>query len=103
LIHMRDAPNGWKNNPRYLYIGRPTKWANPFAMKNNTKRERDRVLTYYRAWFRDQVFLFRAIAEGELDNKILVCFCKPEPCHGDLLVTLANGSSPTMTVPDTRH
>jgi hypothetical protein len=24
----------------------------------------------------------------ELDGKVLGCFCKPEPCHGDVLLEL---------------
>ena len=26
----------------------------------------------------------------ELDGKILGCFCKPDPCHGDILIKIIN-------------
>ena len=28
---------------------------------------------------------------GELKGKILGCWCRPNKCHGDILVELANG------------
>jgi Domain of unknown function (DUF4326) len=29
-------------------------------------------------------------------GKVLLCWCHPLPCHGDLLAKLANGQSPPL-------
>jgi hypothetical protein len=41
-------------------------------------------------WLADQHDLLRAL--DELRGRDLVCFCAPLPCHGDLLLRLANES-----------
>jgi hypothetical protein len=33
----------------------------------------------------------------ELKDKILGCWCKPDPCHGDFLVELANSNELNLT------
>jgi hypothetical protein len=44
----------------------------------------------YEWWLRNQHHLLRAL--DELRGCDLVCFCAPRPCHGDLLLRLANAS-----------
>ena len=56
--------------------------------------DRTAVIARHEAWLRDQHELLRSI--GELRGKDLVCFCAPAPCHGDLLLRLANGSRDEM-------
>jgi len=72
-----------------VYIGRGSKWGNPFPMKNRSRKERDRVCDKYEKWF------WTTDLPGqihELKNKTLGCYCKPERCHGDFLAELANNS-----------
>ncbi len=70
-----------------VYIGRPTKWSNPFVMGyHGTRRE---VIAKYRAWLQTHPDLIAA-AKQELAGKDLVCFCAPLPCHGDVLLEIAN-------------
>jgi hypothetical protein len=90
VIARKDAPPGWKADQNYVYIGRPSRWGNPFRMKNNSNSERIRVIDAYRKWLKSQEILIHAIARGDLDDKILVCHCHPELCHGDILADLAN-------------
>jgi len=73
-------------------IGRGSKWGNPFKIGQNG--DRASVIAKYDAWLRDRHDLLRAI--GELRGKHLVCFCAPAPCHGDLLLRLANGTREEM-------
>lgn len=71
-----------------VYIGRPSKWGNPFRLHG----ERDRLacLVRYRDWLRDQPELIAA-AKMELSSLVLGCWCKPRPCHGDILAAIADG------------
>ena len=88
VINIRDAPTDWIRDPRYVYIGRwhrsarygfipVSKWCNPF------KCDRDRAITKFRAYLMGNKTLLNDIPE--LKNKILVCWCKPRPCHGDVI------------------
>lgn len=65
-----------------VYIGRPSKWGNPFQIGRDGSREE--VIERYREWFSSQFHLQQQLVE--LRGKILGCFCKPLCCHGDVLV-----------------
>lgn len=71
-----------------IYIGRGSKWGNPFNMRNKSDAERDRVCDAYEAWFKNQPELVNDL--HELKGKVLGCFCKPKRCHGDFLAREAN-------------
>jgi hypothetical protein len=79
-----------------VYIGRPSKWGNPFTFKANTIAEfvvpKDEVLSRYEAWLVEQPELMAALSE--LRGKALGCWCKPGPCHGDILARFADGDTP---------
>jgi hypothetical protein len=69
-----------------VYIGRPSKWGNPFVIgRDGTRNE---VIAKYRAWIVSQPELMNAL--DELRGHDLVCWCAPLACHGDVLVELAN-------------
>lgn len=69
-----------------VYIGRPSKWGNPFAIGEDGDREE--VVAKYRRWILGQVSLLRDL--GEIEGKTLGCWCKPNLCHGDILAELAD-------------
>jgi len=69
-----------------VYIGRPSKWGNPFFI--GIDGTRDEVIEKYRAWFLKQPELVSALKE--LRGKTLGCWCTPNRCHGDVLLELAN-------------
>ncbi len=69
-----------------VYIGRPTKWGNPFVIGRDGTRED--VIRKYEDWVITQPQLMYAL--HELRGKDLVCFCAPQGCHGDVLIKLAN-------------
>jgi hypothetical protein len=71
-----------------VYIGRGSKWGNPFRIGEHG--DRATVIALHEAWLRDQHHLLRDL--GELRGRDLVCFCAPAACHGDLLLKLANGT-----------
>jgi hypothetical protein len=73
-----------RNQPHDVYIGRPTKWGNPFEIGRDGSRSQ--VIDKYEAWIRTQPELLGAL--HELKGKTLGCWCKPHACHGDVLVKL---------------
>lgn len=73
-----------KKSPYDVYIGRPSKWGNPFAIGKDGTREE--VIKKYREWILGQPNLLKALPE--LRGQILGCWCKPQACHGDVLVEL---------------
>ena len=73
-----------------VYIGRPSKWGNPFVIgRDGTRTE---VIAKYQAWLDTQPALLEVLPE--LRGKILGCWCAPEACHGDMLARLAEGATP---------
>lgn len=75
-----------KKEPYDVYIGRPSRWGNPFAMGRDGTREQ--VIEKYRAWLQTKPDLMARLPA--LKGKTLGCWCHPLPCHGDVLVDLAN-------------
>ena len=71
-----------------VYIGRPSKWGNPFAIGADGTREQ--VIKKYRRWLIAQPALMAALPE--LRGKTLGCWCAPQACHGDVLADLADES-----------
>lgn len=69
-----------------VYIGRPSKWGNPFTIGKDGSREE--VINKYRDWIVTQPRLMKSL--HELKGKSMGCWCAPLPCHGDVLAELAN-------------
>lgn len=70
-----------------VYVGRPSKWGNPFIAGVHGTREE--VIAKYETWIRNKPDLMIA-ARHELRGKVLGCWCAPEACHADVLVRIAN-------------
>lgn len=69
-----------------VYIGRGSKWGNPFVIgKDGTRKE---VIDKFRAYAINKGL--HKEAKRELKDKVLGCFCKPASCHGDLLAEWAD-------------
>lgn len=69
-----------------VYIGRPSKWGNPFMIGPDGSRKE--VIEKYRQWIQTQPDLMAALPE--LRGKTLGCYCAPLPCHGDVLAELTD-------------
>ncbi len=69
-----------------VYIGRPSKWGNPFEIGKDGTREE--VIEKYEKWIFTQPKLIESL--HELRGKTLGCWCAPNKCHGDILMELAN-------------
>ena len=66
-----------------VYIGRGSKWGNPFRMES--ENQRGEVIEKYEEYARQK---FSKDELAVLVGKRLGCFCKPRKCHGDILVKL---------------
>lgn len=87
VINIYKDPSA-KSRPDSVYIGRPSPWGNPFVIgKDGTRAE---VIAKYRDYLQKNPE-FEERVKRELAGKNLVCFCAPKPCHGDVLLALANG------------
>ena len=84
----------WQKNDNHLYIGRAvryvpgakkSKWANPYSKKVYGHQK---CVEMYQDYILQNKALMAEI--HELKGKVLGCWCKPGPCHGDILSTLAN-------------
>lgn len=70
-----------------VYIGRPSKWGNPFEIGKDGNRQE--VIAKYEAWLlTDGKYLLPKL--HELKGKTLACWCAPLACHGDVLHKMAN-------------
>ncbi len=83
VISIKQAPPGWKTNDQFFYMGRASKWDNPYLVSMG----RARCIELFRDFVTCKPELMGAL--HELKGKTLVCFCKPQACHGDVLRDLA--------------
>lgn len=82
-----------KNEPYDIYIGRGSKWGCPYTIIKDrptlakeivdTKEE---ALAKYKEYVLASPELVNSL--DELEGKTLGCFCKPDKCHGDVLLEL---------------
>jgi len=67
-----------------VYIGRPSIWGNPFQIgRDGTRQE---VIAKYRKYITSNPTLLAQLES--LRGKTLACWCKPQACHGDVLIEL---------------
>ena len=69
-----------------VYIGRGSPFGNPYKITEH--QDRIDVIEKYRKWFYNQIkddahFKLSVLF---LRGKKLGCYCKPKPCHGDVIV-----------------
>lgn len=104
---QRKRTKGWRMPKNSIYVGRPTKWGNPFIGPGAVDAYREWIETGWR-WRTGVVGPQNLHVEhvvgwetppqrellgqlGELRGKNLVCWCKKgKPCHADILLELAS-------------
>lgn len=104
---QRKRTKGWKMPPNTVYVGRPTKWGNPWRIA--PYQSRDAVLRAFKNYWEKHNgctddgnrWVTRVTAQSELRGKDLACWCKlSDPCHADILLEIANAPS---TSPDEKE
>ena len=102
---QRKRTRGWKMPERAIYVGRPTRWGNPYSASGETTTAAavqmyrsmiDRHANgtrscsdsdYLSVWDKD---ITRHIREC-LAGRDLACWCPlDQPCHADVLLEIAN-------------
>lgn len=90
---QRKRTKGWKMPPNTVYVGRPSKWGNPYRVDFYNYANFADVVTAYRGWIvanQQSSERFR-LPVAELRGKDLACWCPLDrPCHADVLLELAN-------------
>ena len=94
---QRQRTKGWKMPAEAVYVGRPTKFGNPFRPGDGVCQSTKDAVEKYRLWIEtganyagDQAPPTTEEIAG-LQGKDLACWCKAgEPCHADVLLELAN-------------
>lgn len=91
---QRRRVKGWRMPPNTIYVGRGSKWGNPYPVGSMvpTDGETWAVLNASTA-----AHLFRLhlgdMPVAELAGKNLACWCPlDKPCHADVLLEIANGA-----------
>ena len=70
-----------------IYIGHGTIWGNPFVIGKDGNRKE--VIDKYRIYAQGNKEILESLPK--LKNKVLGCWCKPKPCHGDVLKEMIEG------------
>lgn len=108
---QRRRTAGWKMPEGAIYVGRPTKWGNPFqvvrdgrfwtVVDNNGVDYREPI----NGWAEKSTAIIRSVELFEMDVQLglapypleelrghdLACWCATgQPCHADVLLRLAN-------------
>lgn len=80
VLNKKDSSDG-------IYVGRPTKFGNPFVLGRDG--DRATVVLKYKKYIEARPELLHA-ARRELRGSNLICWCAPLACHGDILLQIAN-------------
>ena len=85
VIHIRNKTGSSDE----VYIGRGSKWGNPYPIDEHNNRE-DVIALYWglmdNRMKQDPIHWHDELQK--LRGKTLVCYCKPKACHGDVLIEL---------------
>ena len=89
-INIKGTTFGKGSSETYEYIGRGSKWGNPYSMYENGD-DRDEVIRKFKYDFDFDKFLNVKKEDFiHLKGKKLGCFCKPQACHGDVIADYLN-------------
>lgn len=103
---QRQRTKGWRMPRGAVYVGRGTRWGNPFVITHSVRPEWWVMDVCYRTagaahqaavdLYRDYVPTAPGLDLSELRGRDLACWCPlDQPCHADVLLELANqGSAP---------
>ena len=89
---QRSRKKGWKMPENAVYVGRPTRWGNPYPVEEFGRAE---AIRKFRLLFeRHEQGLnteFPIPSVEELRGKDLACWCPlDKACHADVLLEVAN-------------
>ncbi len=104
--HIKRVPKWWETDDHFVYIGRKKRgmhYGNPFSAHSTSLagvkvKTVEESIESFRQWILGEAhqeieperrkWILANLAR--LRGKTLVCFCHPQPCHGDVLARLAD-------------
>lgn len=99
---QRRRTKGCRMPEGAVYVGRPTKWGNPFKVGDEittfpyrdvfgpTVRDPAHAVEIFTSYARITV-AYEDLARHALAGRDLACWCPlDQPCHADVLLTIAN-------------
>lgn len=94
---QRQRTKGWRMPKNTVYVGRPTRFGNPFTVYAPIETA-IQVKARYRMWLDGQIEAYGGTVSrpspewiASLRGKNLACWCRlDQPCHADVLLDLAN-------------
>lgn len=89
---QRKRTKGWKMPPNAVYVGRPTKWGNPYGLDKNLDANcsiyRQGIIDQYKIWLLNRLEINPHFLD-ELRGKDLACWCPlDKPCHADVILKI---------------
>jgi hypothetical protein len=82
----RDRP--WQTTPKAVYVGRPSRWGNPYRVSVHGTAEA--CVRLFETRYGTNAS-YREAVRANLAGKSLACWCKVgQPCHADALLRWAN-------------
>jgi len=88
---QRKRTEGWKMPSNTVYVGRPSKWGNPFKVKTlrfSAEQERELAIWAYEGWVSEQLRVNPHFLD-DLRGKDLACWCPlDKPCHADVIIKI---------------
>lgn len=100
---QRKAEKGWRLPPDTVYVGRGSKWGNPFPFDHQRYLGKAWAVEAYAQWLTTTLKGLSLLREHlhELRGKNLACWARSdEPSHADILLALANAPPHTQTGTD---
>ncbi|WP_236241135.1 DUF4326 domain-containing protein [Streptomyces sp. CC228A] len=100
---QRRRARGWRAPAGAVYVGRPTRWGNPFPTYSSTEQERRTATglfinllgTRHDAPHPEHLAAYPSDDEirRDLAGRDLMCWCPlDQPCHADVLLRYANAT-----------
>lgn len=86
---QRKRTKGWRMPEGAVYVGRPTRWGNPFTVTPD--HDAKACVREFRHYVLGRLSSGVGYPLRELRGKDLACWCPlDQPCHADVLLELAN-------------
>ena len=87
---QRQRTKGFRLPPDCIYVGRPTKWGNPFTVEAYGRTQAVAKFREALMCHPEQLGFTRADL-AQLRGKPLACYCPiSSPCHADCLIEFSN-------------
>jgi len=98
VVNIRKLPVGWISDTRYARIDRQSVFGNPVKIRykcpvcGGIHKEAGSTIPCFRQYFTKRLAYDAAFRNAvyALRNKMLVCWCKPNFCHGDVIAEFLN-------------